>query len=78
MLPTNKPIIDRILFALMLISAWTLPTVFTYAFLMPNDLLWWMNGIGLFCAAVMYGTAIWLTFAVGGLRFVLTGSEYKD
>jgi hypothetical protein len=78
MLPTNKPIIDRTLLGLMLISAWALPTIFTYVFLTPNDMSWWWNGFGLFCAFLMYVAAFGLTFAIGGLRFVLTGREDRD
>jgi hypothetical protein len=75
MIPTNKPIINRTIFCLCLISAWALPSVFLYAFLAPNGMAWWWNGIGIICALIMYLLAFILTFTIGGLRYVLTGRE---
>jgi len=70
--------IDRFIGALVLIAAWFLPMIFTYAFLAPNDISWLLNAVGLTCAGVMYFCAFTLTFTLGGLRYVVTGSEFKD
>lgn len=78
MLPTGNPKFDRTLFALCLISAWTLPSIFLWAFTQPNDLPMWWNGVGIFCACIMYICAFVMTFTIGGLRYVLTGSEFPE
>lgn len=78
MLPTNNPKFDRTLFGLSIISAWTLPCIFVWAFFQPNDLAPWWNYAGLACAALILIFAFVMTFPLGGLRYVLTGSEFKD
>lgn len=78
MLPTNNPKFDRTLFACCLASMWILPSIFIYAFLHSSHLPWWWNGIGLACAVLLYLCAFVVTFVVGGLRYVLTGSEFPN
>lgn len=78
MLPTGNPKFDRTLFGFSLISAWILPCIFVWAFTQPNDLPWWWNTTGLVCAVAMFLVAYVMTFTIGGLRYVLTGSEFPE
>lgn len=78
MLPTGNPKFDRTMFAFCLASMWILPSICTWAFLHANHLPWWWNAMGLACTTLMYLVAIIVTFVIGGLRYVITGSEFKD
>lgn len=78
MLPTRNPTFDRILFAAGLLSAWTLPSIFVWAFTKVSDMPSWWNYAGLVCAGILYFTAYVMTFTIGGLRYVLTGSEFPE
>ena len=75
---TKHPTFDRILFALCIISAWALPSIFLWAFTQPNDLPLWWNGAGIICSCVLFLCAFVMTFVIGGLRYVLTGSEFPE
>lgn len=75
---TKHPILDRVLFGLSIISAWTLPCIFVWAFTQPSDLPSWWNYAGLACAAMILIFAFVMTFVIGGLRYVLTGSEFPE
>lgn len=78
MLPTGNRKFDRTLFGLSIVSAWTLPCIFVWAFLQPNDLPRSMNYAALACAVSIFCFAYVITFTLGGLRYVMTGSEFKD
>ena len=74
---TKHPTFDRVLFAFTILSAWFLPTICIWAFAFESAQPLWYNTIGLICSAFMLFIAYFLTFALGGLRYVLTGNETK-
>lgn len=75
---TKNPTFDRILFAACLLCAWILPTIFVWGFTQRNDFPAWWNYAGLACAGILYFVAFVMTFTVGGLRYVLTGSDLPN
>lgn len=73
---SKNPTIDRIVFALCLLSMWTLPSIFVWISLFRCSHLSWVAPAALLaCSAVMYGIAYLVTFPIGGLRYVRTGSD---
>lgn len=72
----KNPTTDRIVFAFCLISMWTMPSIFVWISLFRcSHLSWYFPTALLVCSAVMYLIAYLVTFPVGGLRYVRTGSD---
>lgn len=73
---TKHPILDRIVFAFCLSGTWILPSVFVWiALFRASHLSWVFPTMLLVCSALMYVIAYIMTFPVGGLRYVMTGSD---
>lgn len=77
MFPTRNPTLNRVMFASCLLGAWALPSILIYVFL-TSDMPGWYRIVGASMISLMYVVAFVMTFVVGGLRYVLTGSEFPE